>query len=776
VRELDGALRSRKLKVWLDERELLPGQRWIPELERILETTRTVAVCVGESGFGPWEEPEMEAALSEYVRRRLPVIPVLLPNAPADLKLPLLLKGFIWVDLRNGMNEERLDRLVRGIKGPKRIGKQKRPPKPASPKIHNLPLFPIGDLLKGRDEDLRRLEASLEGQSQATAIIQTLHGLGGIGKTRLAVEYAYRSGDRYEAALFVTAESPEALRSGLANLARPSLLAIPEYEAKAEAETVDAVLCWLRDNTRWLLILDNVDTEEAARAVREILPQLQRGHVLITARRKDWPVGIRKQPLGTLSLDEATQFLLDRTQGERASAKDDTSQARHLAEILDGLPLALEQAAAYIVHHQASFASYLLDWGRERENVLGWHDENLMQYPASAATTWQTTFRQLTSKATAVLRLTSFLAPDPIPITMFEAGASIVERAVQLFREEVGGLEVAPTPIRDAFSELAAYSMVTRESETLIVHRIVQEVVAAQIPAERRKDWLEQSLRLVNDFSPVPPDDVRTWPVWDLLRSHVARVVDKANEAGIHHPTARLMSELALLLVAKGLYAEAEPRMTTAVRILDESGTPEDTGLATALAAALATALDNLAQLLMETNRSGEAEPMMRRALKIDEASLGTRHPKVAIRLSNLAQLLRNTDRLAEAEPMMRRALEIDEEALGETHPNIAIRLNNLAGLLRAKNRQLEAEPMLRRALWIDEAFFGAQHPNVAIGLNNLAHLLGETDRLGEAEPMMRRALEIIERSLGPNHPNTQAISKNLATLLNEVASKSKSP
>src|SRR6185295_4024389 len=106
--------------------------------------------------------------------------------------------------------------------------------------------------------------------------------------------------------------------------------------------------------------------------------------------------GIRKQPLNTLSLEEASQFLLQRTEGERTPAKDDTEQARRLAEILDGLPLALEQAGAYIAHHQATFASYLADWERASESVLGWHDESVMQYPASVATTWQTTFHRLT--------------------------------------------------------------------------------------------------------------------------------------------------------------------------------------------------------------------------------------------------------------------------------------------------------------------------------------------------------------------------------------------
>ena len=179
-----------------------------------------------------------------------------------------------------------------------------------------------------------------------------------------------------------------------------------------------------------------------------------------------------------------------------------------------------------------------------------------------------------------------------------------------------------------------------------------------------------------------------------------------------------------------------------------------------------ATAISRLAQLLKATNRLAEAEPLMRRALAIDETSSGPEHPKVAIRLNNLAQLLKVTNRLAEAEPLYRRALAIDEKSLGPEHPNVATDLNNLALLLKATNRLAEAEPLYRRALAIDEKSFGPDHPEVATDLNNLAQLLQTTNRLAEAEPLMRRALAIDEKSLGPEHPDVATDLNNLALLL----------
>ncbi len=753
VRQIGEALRSRGLRVWLDERELIPGRRWISELERNLESTRTVAVCIGGNGIGPWERPEVEGALSESVDRGLPVIPVLLPDAPIDIKVPLFLKGFTWVDLRGGLNEDGLGRLEWGITE-KNPSASKRPP--GLPRLHNLPFSSLGNLLKGRDEELRKLQ---EGQATAITQAQTLYGLGGIGKTRLAVEHAWRSGERYDTALFVVAESPEALQSGLANLAE--LLDLPEARASVQEKNVAAVLRWLREHDRWLLILDNVDTKDAEQAVVKIVPALSAGRVLITSRIKDWPASIRRQEIETLTLDEAQRFLLERTADDRARSDDDPNQALRLAEELGGLPLALEQASAYIAHHQMSLSGYLKEWEQERSRVLNWYDGSVMQYPSSVAVTWQKTFQQLSPTAGAILRLTAYLAPDPIPSKMFEDGAAIVGEAVELLCEEMG-LEAGEPSIKGGLAEIASFSMVTREKESFTVHRMAQDALRSRIPQERQQDWIERALRLVDDFSPSKPNEVRTWPIWNLLQPHSTLVVRYADGARISIPTASHMVQLSLLLKTKGLYGEAEPLIRRALTLNEAIHGPDDPEVS--------VCLNNLAQLLRATNRLEEAEPLMRRALQIDEDFGGPQHPKVAIRLHHLAQLLQETNRLAEAEPLIHRALEIDEDSEGPKHRSVARDLNTLAQLLMATNRLAEAEPLIYRALQIDEDFFGPQDPNVARDLNNLARLLQDTDRLAEAEPLMRRAVEIWKQSLGPDHPNTQTGQRNLALLLKEIA------
>lgn len=768
VRKIAQALRRQGYKPWLDQDDLVPGPPWQELAEEAIKTCKAGAVFVGQSGIGPWERKELRALLSRAVEEGLPVIPVLLPGAPKKPDLPLFLAEHTWVDLREkGITKAGIDLLIWGITGEKPKSRSRRtkteaePAPSGPPPLHNLPFSPLGEYFKGRDAELRDLATSLQGNGKAQAIVQeqrALYGLGGIGKTRLAVEYAWRFGSRYKAALFVRADSPESLKNGLASLA--VFLGLPQRQA--QDETVQTVLLWLQANPNWLLILDNVDTKEAQRAVLAILPRLTHGHVLVTSRLRGWPKTVNKQELDTVSLEEARAFLLKRTEGERRAAADDEAQACELAEKLDGLPLALEQAGAYISYMRLSFAEYLKVWDEERARVLDWHDE-AMGYPASVAATWKTSFDRLQPTAATLLRLMAFLAPEPIPEEMFEAERETLKEAVSLLssQEDRG-------TVREALAELESYSLISREGSTCTVHRVVQEVVQSRIPPERRREWIEGTLKIVDEYSPVPPDDVRTWTVWNVLRPHAARIVSLADEAGVSDSTSRLMCQLALYLKTRALFSEAEPLMLRALAI-DEAAYGKEHPR-------VAIDLNNLAQLLQDTNRLPEAEPLMRRALAIDEASFGNEHPKVSIRLNNLAQLLRATNRLPEAEPLMRRALAIDEAAYGNGHPRVAIDLNNLGWLLKETGRYSESEPLMRRALAIDEVAYGNEHPNVAIRLNNLALLLQATDRHSEADPLMRRAVAIFEASLGPDHPSTQRVKRNLESMLAKVATSHPTP
>ncbi|MFT4103945.1 MAG: tetratricopeptide repeat protein [Burkholderiaceae bacterium] len=616
-------------------------------------------------------------------------------------------------------------------------------------RLVSLPYASLGLLFKGREaliEDMAaRFEPAPRGGDQP-AVAKVLTGLGGAGKTRLAIEYAWRNAGGYGARLLVGADSPEALSRGLAAMCGSTILNLPEQADTEESRQRDAVLRWLNQHAGWLLILDNVDTNAAATAVENLVPKLSGGHLLLTSRLSNWSAGIEPLPVDLIAPDAAEDFLLARTAGKRRPQTGDSTAARTLADELGYLPLALEQAAAYIAQRRITFEQYLDTWQQRRDEVLQWFDPRLMQYPKSVAITWQTSFDQLGEPAKRLLQRLSWLAADPIPESLL--GISI---------GDASGADADPY---DSLVELEAYSLVKREAERpyFSVHGLVQEVTRREQRDNSAHQVLSEALNWVNAAFEGDPNEVLNWPVLDPLVPHALAVAGRADEEGIPEPTALLLNQAGVLALGKALYEEAAPLMRRALAI-DEANYGADHP-------SVAVRLNNLAQLLKATNRLAEAERLMRRSLAIDEASFGSDHPAVARSLNNLAQLLQATNRLAEAAPLMYRALMIDAASFGTDHADVARDLNNLAQLLQVTNHLVEAEPLLRRALAIDEANSGADHPNIAIGLNNLALLLQRTNRLSEAVPLMRRALAIDEASFGADHPNVAIRLNNLATLL----------
>src|SRR6185369_16007009 len=564
---------------------------------------------------------------------------------------------------------------------------------------HNLPYSSLGPLFQGRDEMLAQLREALERSpaGRATAIAgKAVHGLGGVGKTRLAVEYAWKHAEEYSALLFVGAGSPADLRRNLAALSGSLILDLPEKEATEEETREVAVLKWLQEHSGWLLILDNVDTEDAAAAVDALIPLLHGGHLLLTGRLARWSAEVEAIELDVLTDEAAIRFLLSRTNERRRATKDDERLAAKLAGELGCLPLALEQASAYIAESRLTFAGYLDEWKSRRDQVLRWFDPRVSHYPSSVAITWQTSFDRLSSSARRLLERLAWLGPEPIPESLLDVVVLRNTTTLVRFFRRLFFRPVPQDPVKDpraAFSQLAAYSLVTRagDAPSFTVHRLVQDVTRRSLKDHSLQESLIEALRWVNAAFNGDPGDVRTWPTLDPLGPHARVVVAFADTAGVADPTARLMNELGQLFKAKALLAEAEP--------------------------------------------------LMKRVVTIFESSLGEQHPKVAAALNNLAGLLQDTNRLAEAEPLMRRALAIDEQSLGATHPKVAIRLNNLAQLLQATNRLAEAEPLMERVVAIFESSLGEQHPNVAVALNNLARLLQDTNRLAEAEPLMERVV-----------------------------------
>ena len=612
-------------------------------------------------------------------------------------------------------------------------------------RVH-LPQASLGPLFIGRDGLLDRLADLLGTPPQAKespATCVALSGLGGVGKTRLALEYAWRRGGGYHALFLIGADSPQAIDRNLAALCGPALLNLPEKDQPDEGRQKGAALAWLNHHPGWLLILDNADDEAAAQAVEALCPHLSGGHLLITSRLPNWSAAIQPVAVDVLAPAAAADFLLRRTAGRRSVQPDDPARAAALAHELGHLALALEQAGAYIAKLHLGFAQYLDQWRSRQPAVLGWYEPRLMQYPRSVAITWQTSFDRLQPAARRLLQRLAWLAPAAIPATLLDV--------------PIPGSTADP---REALAELEALSLASWSDDGTVfaVHRLVQAVTRHGQADDTEKPALGEALDWINDAFFGNPQDVLSWPVLDPLAPHAQAVATHAADNHLDGPSARLFNQVGVLLLEKARYAEAEPLIRRALEI-DEARFGKDHPN-------VARDLNSLARVLQDTNRLTEAEPLMRRTLEIDEASFGKNHHNVVRDLNNLATLQQATNRLTEAEPLMRRALAIFDASFGKYRPNVAILLNNLAQLLHDTNRLTEAELLMRRALEIDGACFGRDHPNVARDLNNLARLLHDTNRLAEAEPLMRRALTIFHKSLGPDHPHSQLTTDNYTTLL----------
>ena len=272
-------------------------------------------------------------------------------------------------------------------------------------------------LFTRKSPDTKRTEL---GVAKPTALTQAISGLGGVGKTQLATEYAYRHMADYSLVWWVGAEEPAKLASDYAQLAGKLPLPEEEKEATDQRVVVDAVRRWLERNTGWLLIFDNAAGPEE---VRPYLPRGGGGHVLVTSRNPNWGSLTSSLSVKPLEPGESVEFLLKRT--GRKDQEADEAAAALLADALGHLPLALEQAGAYIEQTRTSLSEYLELFGEQQRELLG-RGNPPAGYEATVATTWEISFQQVSNVspgAVDLLNLCAFLAPDEIPKKLLRGGS-----------------------------------------------------------------------------------------------------------------------------------------------------------------------------------------------------------------------------------------------------------------------------------------------------------------------------------------------------------------
>lgn len=593
---------------------------------------------------------------------------------------------------------------------------------------------------RGRKEELEKVHRLFQ-NGAAVAVTQAVavHGLGGIGKTQLANEYAWLHAGDYAALLWIPADSPSALFGGLANLVRGGALgqfcsstreAQGGWHSMTVASLAAAALAWLEAHEGWLLILDNADTPEMGELVSALLPRLRNGRLMVTSRRSVWHESFAECRLGVMSLDEALGYMTD-----RCPDAGDEAFARRLVRRLGCLPLALAQAAACIRAEGLSFAQYLAELGRGRRlEVLRRLPEGALSYPKPVAETWAITLARLDETSVILLQILSWLAPDTI-------SRSLVEGKLQM------GDDPTPKTCRRALAQLAEYSLVDLSPRNIAVHRLLQAIIQDSMTPQERHRWLRIALQLIASISGTRfnADDVREWDTWEMLAPHAVEVMEHAQHHGlVVEEVTEIGHRLTRYLLGRSRYAEALPLACRVVAVMRKRYGRGHQHVASALSA--------VASALADGGRLEKALLVQRKALEIDRKACGPASEDVGEDLSALGVYLMDLGRHREAEPVLRKAVDLCSRFMGGQTPNLLTARSNLASVLYDNGSCKEARDIYRDVLRRSERLYGADHPEVCSVLNGLALVCLELRQFKLAARHISRALGIARKHLGMQH------------------------
>lgn len=649
----------------------------------------------------------------------------------------------------------------------------------------------------GREDIFVRLHDSLTSHKVAAVThSHAISGLGGIGKTQTAVEYAYRYCSDYQAILWTRADSRDLLVSDFVSIA--ALLKLPEKDEQDQSRAVNAFKQWLHEHDSWLLILDNAD--ELA-TIRDLLPQTGSGNILLTTRQPVNGEIAQSVELEKMTAEEGMRFLLRRARIMAADTSlDDVSHmnrvaAQQIVQAMDGLPLALDQAGAYIETTACGMVGYWERYKQQRTRLLRLRGQvAVYDHPAPVATTWSLSFekaQQANPAAAELLQFCAFLHPDAIPEEILTKGAPELGPLLAPIAADLIDLDTA-------IGELRKYSLLRRDPDIQIlnIHRLIQAVLKDAMDENTQRQWAERTVRAVNRT--FPDVEFATWHLCQRCLPHAQVCAELISQWNLAFPeAARLLYQAGCYVGERAQHSQAERFFLQSLALYKNVMGPEHSNVAKNLdilgitsyhqgkyvqaesffllaldlrdklldEAELAESINNLAMLYLDQGKYFQAEPLARRALEIWKRTLKPEHPLVASGYSNLGLVYYIQEKYALAEPLYQQALTIRTQTLEPEHPDVIVSLNNLGALYRNQGKYAEAEPLLKRALVIREQILEPGHPDVATSMSNLGQLYYAQGKYAEAEPLLKQALVIREQTLGSEHPDVAMSLHKLALL-----------
>ena len=621
---------------------------------------------------------------------------------------------------------------------------------PAFPHIWNIP-YPRNPVFTGREDILKQLSESLKTGQRILAIC----GLGGVGKTQVAIEYAYRHRDEYRALLWVRADSHKSLILDFVALARQ--LHLPEKDNQDQTIVVEAVKQWMDRQSQWLLILDNA--EDILMTTR-FLPLAGKGHILLTTQALAQGPLVQSIEVSHMGLTEGTVFLLRRAKRLRSEASlnqvppAEHSASEEIVRLLGGLPLALDQAGAYIEETGCRVSDYVDRYHAQRKKLLQRRGRFALDHLAPVTTTFLLAFdkiERINPASTQILQLCAFLHPDSIPEEIITSGAPDLGPDLQALAED-------PIALDEAMEALLAYALLRRipETKVLSIHRLVQQILKDAMERNQQHQWAERVVRAVNRVFP-DPEDVATWSICRQYLLHA-----QACEALIRQWNLSF-SEATVLLNQIGYYLQHAHAQYTEAESLYRLSLGIDTETFGSDHSKLIPSLNNLAEIYRIQGRYIEAKPLYEQALALRIQQFGFNHPSVANGLNNLAMFYGDQGDYTQAEQFHLQALTIRRHLLGPEHRDIIGSLNNLADTYRVQAKYDQAEALYQEALAMSKQVLGEDHPDVATILNNLAVFYCMQNNYDKAQQFCTQSLSITEQTLGPHHADTAITLLGLA-------------
>jgi len=588
---------------------------------------------------------------------------------------------------------------------------------PGDMPLNNLP-YSRNPYFTGRDEKLEVTHKNFK-SGENISLTQSITGLGGVGKTAIALEYAYRYSHEYETIWWVNGETSTNALIAYRDFALQKRI-ITE-DAKAD-EIIDAMKRWFKKNENWLFIYDNADSDDFNKWLETYLPQSNKGHVLVTTRSSNFP---RSKLVDIIVFNEsdAVIFLKDRTQKIGEGYADEL--AKTLANRLQYLPLALEQAAAYIVETPNVKYNDYIDLLTDRGVATFEQDNYLVDYTSIINLTWNISMQKITNEgARQMFKMCAYFAPDRIPVDMFVKGSEVLPEPLKVdFVDLLKRNEI----LRD----LTRYSLLTLgrnndisadEKRVLNMHRLLQEVVHKSF--DKNNAWLGYGLDLMRKVVEWEKGDKKSIDAFKMESPHTIVIAEKAT---ILFSDEEKLRKVAWLFDANGYEYHGLGDRTKAFEYFNK-------------------------------------------ALSIRETINDKDHPDKALSYNNIGQTYRAAGNYTKALDYYNKALTIYEKFYGEEHPDMAAPYNNIGAVYTSRSKfgdHVKVLEYFNKALLIHKKFFGEEHPDTATSYNNLGGYYSSLHIYKNkiALEYYKKALAIFEKVCGVEHPNTAAAYNNIGSI-----------